>query len=132
MNFDMFDLYTDETEVGSIQKNDKDNFYIEFAKYGFDFNDIDEETKLPKSLKKVLSGDIEYTLRFNNALIKMHRSKLYSIIESIVNLTTDYVDYEALSKVLQPTVLGLLTTELATKHKLCTLTSVSAVHKFIH
>ena len=132
MHLDINDLYTEETEAVSIQKNDKDNFYVEFAKYGFDFNEIDEETKLPVSIKKVLDGDVEYILRFNNALLKMHRSKLYSIIESIVNLITDYVEYDDLAKVLQPTVLGLLTTELATKHKLCTITSVSAVNKFIH
>ena len=132
MHLDINDLYTEETEVASIQKNDKDKFYVEFAKYGFDFNEIDKETKLPVTLKKILDGDIEYVLRFNNALIKLHRSKLYSIIESIVNLTTDYVEYDELAKTLQPTTLGLLTTELATKHKLCTITSVSAVHKFIH
>ena len=57
MHLDINDIYTEETESESIQKNDKDKFYVEFAKYSFDFNEIDEETKLPVTLKKVLDGD---------------------------------------------------------------------------
>lgn len=132
MCFNINSLYTDETEDISIQANDKSNFYSELVNYGFDFNEIDEETKLPTVLKKVLSGDLEYMLRFNNALLKMHRSKKYNIIDAIVNLTTDYVEYSDLEKILLPNVTGLLTTELANKHKLCTITSVSAINKFIH
>lgn len=132
MYFNINDLYTDETEDISIQANDKNNFYAEFAKYGFDFNEIDEESKLPIVLKKILDGDLEYMLKFNNALLKMHRSKKYNIIDAIVNLTTDYVDYSDLEKILLPNITGLLTTELADKHKIYAITSVSAINKFIH
>lgn len=132
MYFNINDLYTDETEDISIQANDKNNFYLEFTKYGFDFNEIDEETKLPIVLKKILDGDLEYMLRFNNALLKMHRSKKYNIIDAVVNLTTDYVEYSDLEKILLPNITGLLTTELANKHKLYAITSVSAINKFIH
>lgn len=133
MDFSFLDgLYSDETEFGAIANNDKANFYNEMKNQGFDFSDVDEETRLPKSLLKTLSGDIDYVLKFNNVLLTMHRTKKSSIIESIVNLTTDYVDFSELMKILQPNVLGMLTSELATKHKLMTISSTSAVSKFIH
>ncbi len=133
MYFDTDNLYSEETEAGSIIKNDKDNFYTAMKQFGFDFEDLaEDDSKLPKSLQKALSGDLEHTLKFNSALLTLHRNKRFNIIESIVNLTTDYVDYNDLAKILQPNVLGLLTSELATKHKLCTITSTSAINKFIH
>ena len=91
-------MYTDDTEYNSLLKHDKQQFYNDAKKYGFDADDIVEETRLPKMLNDVLNGDVTAMLKFNAMLMQMHRSKTTSIIDAIINLTTDFIDETELMK----------------------------------
>ena len=124
-------MYTDDTEYNSLLKHDKQQFYNDAKKYGFDAEDIVEETKLPKMLNDVINGDITVMLKFNTMLMQMHRSKTTNIIDAIINLTTDFIDETELMKYLQPNVIGLLSSELAQKHNMYSINSTSAINKFI-
>ena len=124
-------MYTDDTEYNSLLKHDKQQFYNDAKKYGFDADDIVEETRLPKMLNDVLNGYVTAMLKFNAMLMQMHRSKTTSIIDAIINLTTDFIDETELMKYLQPNVIGLLSSELAQKHNMYSINSTSAINKFI-
>ena len=124
-------MYTDDTEYNSLLKHDKQQFYNDAKKYGFDADDIVGETRLPKMLNDILNGDVTAMLKFNAMLMQMHRSKTTSIIDAIINLTTDFIDETELMKYLQPNVIGLLSSELAQKHNMYSINSTSAINKFI-
>lgn len=124
-------MYTDDTEYNSLLKHDKQQFYNDAKKYGFDADDIVEETRLPKMLNDILNGDVTAMLKFNTMLMQMHRSKTTNIIDAIINLTTDFIDETELMKYLQPNVIGLLSSELAQKHNMYSINSTSAINKFI-
>lgn len=124
-------MYTDDTEYNSLLKHDKQQFYNDAKKYGFDAEDIVEETRLPKMLNDILNGDVTAMLKFNTMLMQMHRSKTTNIIDAIINLTTDFIDETELMKYLQPNVIGLLSSELAQKHNMYSINSTSAINKFI-
>ena len=124
-------MYTDDSEYNSLLKHDKQQFYNDAKKYGFDVEDIVEETRLPKMLNDILNGDVTAMLKFNTMLMQMHRSKTTNIIDAIINLTTDFIDETELMKYLQPNVIGLLSSELAQKHNMYSINSTSAINKFI-
>ena len=124
-------MYTDDTEYNSLLKHDKQQFYNDAKKYGFDADDIVEETRLPKMLNDILNGDVTAMLKFNTMLMQMHRSKTTNIIDAIINLTTDFIDETELMKYLQPNVIGLLSSEFAQKHNMYSINSTSAINKFI-
>lgn len=124
-------MYTDDSEYNSLLKHDKQQFYNDAKKYGFDAEDIVEETRLPKMLNDILNGDVTAMLKFNTMLMQMHRSKTTNIIDAIINLTTDFIDETELMKYLQPNVIGLLSSELAQKHNMYSINSTSAINKFI-
>lgn len=124
-------MYTEDTEYNSLLKHDKQQFYTNAKKYGFDAEDIVEETRLPKMLNDILNGDVTAMLKFNTMLMQMHRSKTTNIVDSIINITTDFIDESELMKYLQPNVIGLLSSELAQKHNMYSINSTSAINKFI-
>jgi len=124
-------LYTDDSEYNSLLKHDKQQFYNEAKEYGFDVEDIVEETKLPKLLNDLLNGNVTAMLKFNNMLVSMHRSKQTNIIDAMVNITTDFIDESDIMKYLQPNVVGLLSSELAQRHNMYSINSTSAINKFI-
>lgn len=124
-------MYTEDTEYNSLLKHDKQQFYKNAKEYGFDAEDIVEETKLPRMLDEILKGDVSAMLKFNTMLMQMHRTKKTTIIDSIINLTTDFIDESELMKYLQPNAIGLLSSELAQKHNMYSINSTSAINKFI-
>lgn len=135
MNIDLTaTLYSDDSEYNSMLKNDKDSFYNALAEYGFDISDIDSDTLLPKAFIPVLAGDFNAVLKFNNAILNIHRSKRTNIIEAIVFLTGDegWFETDEIMKILQTNVLGVLTAELSAKHKLYSISPTSSINKFIH
>jgi len=127
-------LYSEDSEYNSLLKNDKAAFYNELKTFGFDFDDCDGETRLPKSMIAVLAGDFNAILQFNNALLSIHRSKHTNIVDAIVYLTADdgWLATEDVMKILQTNVLGVLSAELSAKHKLYSISPTSSVNKFIH
>ena len=124
-------MYTEDTEYNSLLKHDKQQFYKNAKEYGFDAEDIVEESKLPRMLDDILKGDVSAMLKFNTMLMQMHRTKQTTIIDSIINLTTDFIDESELMKYLQPNVIGLLSSGLAQKHNMYSINSTSAINKFI-
>ena len=124
-------LYSEDSEYNSLLKHDKQDFYTAAKEYGFDVDDLDEETKLPKLLNDMLNGDVTSMLKFNKMLVSLHRNKQAHIIDALVNIVTDFVDESDILKYLQPNVVGLLSSELATKHNVYSINSTSAINKFI-
>ena len=124
-------LYTDDSEYNSLLKHDKQQFYKNAKEFGFDADDIVEETRLPAMLNDLLNGDVTAMLKFNNMLMTMHRNKQANIIDAMVNITTDFIDESDLMKYLQPNVVGLLSSELAQRHNMYSINSTCAINKFI-
>lgn len=79
---------------------------------------------------KALSGDIEAMLMFNKTLLNLHRSKQMNIIDSICLLMHDYLELTEIMQLLQANTIGVLTTELSTKHHIFD-TDDSSILKFI-
>lgn len=98
---------------------------------GFDVEQLDEHSKFPVMLNNLLNGDSSAMLKFNHMLVMLHRKKQYNIVDSLVNIVSDFIDESILTKFLQPNVVGLLTSELAKKHGMFSITSTSAINKFI-
>lgn len=98
---------------------------------GFDVDVVDKNTKYPVLLNDMFNGDISAMLKFNRMLIELHKKKQFNIVDSLVNIVSDFIDESVLMKFLQPNVVGLLTSELAKRHGMFTITSTSAINKFI-
>lgn len=72
-----------------------------FKLYDIDLTDIDEKTKLPKVLAKILDKDEEVKTDFNNAILEMNKNKEISIFEVVLILAKDWLDdKELINKVL--------------------------------
>lgn len=129
----MFDAKTgiliDTDEVSRNERNqDKATFYQEMGKRGFDFEDIDPTTMLPKSLIPVVNGDFEPFVKFNNAIMDIHRKKIVSITDAIVYLTEDYFEPKQILKMLMTINLNYLQNDLRAKYK---INQTEVVNKFL-
>lgn len=124
-------LYSEDSEYNSLLKHDKQTFYDAAKEYGLNIDEVNEESKLPTLLHDMLNGDVTAMLKFNKMLVALHRNKQTYIVDSLLNIITDFVDESELLKYLQPNVVGLLSSELATKHKMYSINSTSAINKFI-
>ena len=65
-----------------------------------DFDDVDEYSRLPKSLEPVIDGDADDLHKFNAAIADLHKKKLINITDSLIYLTTDYLDEKQVLKYL--------------------------------
>lgn len=129
----MFDVKTgaliNSDEVSKNERNhDKTIFYSQMKLRGFDFDDIDEKTRLPKSIIPVVAGDFGPFVMFNNAIIDIHRKKLVPITDAIVYLTEDYFDPKEVLKLLQTITLNYLQNDLRAKYK---INDCEVVNKFL-
>lgn len=129
----MFDERTgvliNSDEVSKNERNhDKAIFYSQMKLRGFDFEDIDEKTKLPKSLIPVVAGEFGPFVKFNNAIIEIHREKLVSITDAIIYLTEDYFEPKEVLKLLQTITLNYLQNDLRAKYK---INQDEVVNKFL-
>ena len=129
----MFDpktgLLIDTEEVSRNDRiQDKATFYTAMKGYGFDFDDIDKTTKLPKSLIPVVNGEFEPFVKFNNAIMSIHRNKKVSITDAIVYLTEDYFEPKQILKLLQTVNLNYLQNDLRAKYK---INKEEVVNKFL-
>ena len=99
---DFFDLLLTDWEDGQVleRKQNKAAFYKMMKERGFDFNDIDESTRLPKSLEPILSGDADVMHKFNAAIANLHKNKIVNIVDSLIYLVTDYLDEKYILKIL--------------------------------
>lgn len=129
----MFDERTgvliNSDEVSKNERNhDKAIFYSQMKLRGFDFEDIDEKTRLPKSLIPVVAGEFGSFVKFNNAIIEIHREKLVSITDAIIYLTDDYFEPKEVLKLLQTITLNYLQNDLRAKYK---INQDEVVNKFL-
>lgn len=129
----MFDSKTgvliNSDEVSKNERNhDKALFYAEMKARGFDFEDIEETTHLPKSVIPVVNGDFVPFVSFNNAIIDIHRKKLVPITDAIVYLTEDYFEAKDVIKLLQTVTLNYLQNDLRAKYK---VNQEEVVNKFL-
>lgn len=129
----MFDERTgiliNSDEVSKNERNhDKAIFYSQMKLRGFDFEDIDEKTRLPKSLIPVVAGEFGPFVKFNNAIIEIHREKLVSITDAIIYLTDDYFEPKEVLKLLQTITLNYLQNDLRAKYK---INQDEVVNKFL-
>lgn len=84
---------------GSLECNDstdafetKEQLYKFFKTQGIDFDDIDEESRLPKFLNKVLKNESAEYNKFNNILYKLHKENKIKIIDSVGFLVEDWLE----------------------------------------
>lgn len=112
-------IYSKEGDAAeSEEKITSATFYKLMKNYGFDFDDIDEGTRLPKSLLPVRANKFEAVCKFNHALEMLHRQKLMPILDSVVFLLTDYFDPNELLKFISTNNLNSLQVELKKKYNL--------------
>lgn len=133
----MFDNRTgaliNSDEVSKNERNhDKEIFYNEMRARGFDFTDVEENTRLPKSIIPALDGDIESFIKFNNAIIDIHRKKLVSITDSIIYLVEDWLEAKDVIKLLQTITLNYLQNDLRIKYKINKNEIVNKFKDFIY
>lgn len=127
----------DANEVSRMERQgDKDQFYRLMKDYGFDFNDVDmgetsAHTWLPKSLIPVADGQFEAVLKFNNALMDLHRKRKIAITDALVYLTEDYFEPNDLLKMLQTINLNYLQNDLREKYNIDKHETVSKFNDFI-
>lgn len=100
------------------RNQDKFKFYNLMGALGFDFEDVDEATKLPKSIVPVYKNEFEAMLLFNDALMKLHRNRLISITDAVIYLTEDYFEAKDVLKILQTINLNYLQNDLRDRYNI--------------
>ena len=110
-------LFTkDYDDIGLDKRNYKETFYSLMGDNGFDFTDIDNESKLPKSLLPVIANETEAFNMFNNVLSKLYKNKQIDIIDAVAFLVNDYLDASVVLKCLDEMNFLVLKNELQEKY----------------
>lgn len=89
--FDNF-ISDEFNELSINKKGYKEKFFSLLAADGFDFSDIDDATRLPKSLIPVIANDTEPFNKFNICLSKLHKFKVINILDAVSFLISDYLE----------------------------------------
>lgn len=114
-------LICDEyNDTAMNKKNYKDRFLSILSNNGFDFNDIDDSTRLPKSLLPVISNNDgpEPFNKFNLCLSNMHKNNEVNILDAVSFLVNDYLDAPIALKCLDEMNFIALKNELQKKYKI--------------
>lgn len=114
-----------QVEQGCLEFSDdrtafetKEQLYGYFKLNGFDMEDIDQETKLPKFLMKVIKNEtVEYN-KFNNILYKLNKENKINIIDSMAYLVEDWLEPNYALKCLDEMNYYSLMNSLKSKHNL--------------
>lgn len=114
-----------QVEQGCLEFSDdrtafetKEQLYGYFKLNGFDMEDIDQETKLPKFLMKVIKNEtVEYN-KFNNILYKLNKENKINIIDSMAYLVEDWLEPNNALKCLDEMNYYSLMNSLKSKHNL--------------
>lgn len=117
-NNELVSRFSEEFDVESLDTSgSKDNFYAYMKKNGMDFDDVDEVQKLPKFMIEI-PKNTEMFNHFNNVLYQLNKENKISIIDSVVYITTDFLEPKAMMKLLDEMNFYLLTNELKAKYKI--------------
>lgn len=113
-------LCYDYTDNALNKKSYKEKFFNLLAKNGFDFTDIDDATRLPKSLLPVISNDTDPFNKFNICLSKLNKDKEVNILDAVCFLVSDYLDAPVALKCLDEMNFIAVKTELQKRFKIKT------------
>lgn len=114
-----------QVELGCLEFSDdrtafetKEQLYGYFKLNGFDMEDIDQETKLPKFLMKVIKNETAEYNKFNNILYKLNKENKINIIDSMAYLVEDWLEPNYALKCLDEMNYYSLMNSLKSKHNL--------------
>lgn len=126
-------ILIDNNDVSKQDRNhDKKVFYQAMKERGFDFEDIDDETRLPKSLIPVVAQKIEPFVLFNSAILDLHKNKIVSITDAISYLVEDYFDPKEVLRILQTVTLNYVQNDLGAKYNMNKQEEVKKMNHFIY
>lgn len=115
----------DVVPEGSLEFSDdrsgfetKEQLYAYFKQNGFDMEDIDQETKLPKFLMKVIKNETAEYNKFNNILYKLNKENKINIIDSMAYMVEDWLEPNIALKCLDEMNYYSLMNSLKQKHNL--------------
>lgn len=93
------------TEYGDRQalekKQNRHIFYTMMKERGFNFEDVDELTRLPKFFGPVLEADADALHKFNAALADINKKSKdtgIELVDAVIYLTTDYLKEDTILK----------------------------------
>lgn len=112
------DSLVDDTTLE--KKHKKEKFYEIMKKDGFDFDDIEETSKLPNFLIKVIHRELAPLAAFNAELMKLNREKIVNISDAIVYLITDYLEPEIALNCLDESNFCTIRTQLYERYRIGT------------
>lgn len=115
--FDNF-VSDDFNEITIDKKAYKEKFFELLAADGFDFADIDDATRLPKSLIPVISNDTEPFNKFNICLSKLHKYKIVNLMDAVTFLVSDYLEAPTALKCLDEMNFIIVKNEFEKKYKI--------------
>lgn len=114
-----------QVEQGCLEFSDdrtafetKEQLYGYFKLNGFDMEDVDQETKLPKFLMKVIKNETAEYNKFNNILYKLNKENKINIIDSMAYLVEDWLEPNYALKCLDEMNYYSLMNSLKSKHNL--------------
>lgn len=117
-DYELVSKFSEGFDVEALDASgSKENFYAYMKKHGMDFDDIDDVQKLPKFMVEIPKNTDMFN-HFNNVLYQLNKDKKISIIDSVIYITTDFLEPKALIKLLDEMNFYLLTNELRTKYKI--------------
>lgn len=117
---DFFDtLITDWDDCQTLErKQNKTNFYKLMAERGFDLTDVDETTRLPKSLIPVMQNNVDAFAAFNQALSDLNKQKLISLADSVTYLISDFLEVPAVLRCLDELNYYAVKNELTKRYRI--------------
>ena len=97
----------------------KDEFLKRMSEFGIDLETIDEESRLPVDILKIISNkrNNEQFFKFNIFLKQMHLNGDINIVESAVYLYKEFFDMKTVVKCLNEENLYLIRKELTKRFK---------------
>lgn len=118
----------DKTDINEIMS--KVEFLQKIQAAGIDLNDIDEETRLPKDILKIVSrkrANNEQFYILNILLKRLHLNGEINIIESSIYMYKEFFDMKTVVKCLNEENIYLIRQELSKRFKIKGSKSISSL-----
>ena len=118
----------DKTDINEIMS--KVEFLQKIQAAGIDLNDIDEETRLPKDILKIVSrkrANNEQFYILNILLKSLHLNGEINIIESSIYMYKEFFDMKTVVKCLNEENIYLIRQELSKRFKIKGSKSISSL-----
>ncbi len=117
---DYFDtLLTDWDDRQALErKQNKTKFYNLMKEKGFDFTDIDDASRLPKSLIPVIQNDTDAFAAFNQALSDLNKTRQVPVADAVTYLISDFLEVPIALKCLNELNYYAVKTELLKRYRI--------------